>query len=185
MYKIHPKAYDEHPGPGEILVLLGLIQHHKCRRLLEIGSRYGSMLLLWSDILPKGSMIRAIDLPSGEGMCEEGNESILAVMEECKGKGIDAKLHEGNSRDPVSVAWARAEGPYDLVFIDGEHSEEALAADWKNYNELAPIIAIHDIGKTSKGMWVAWNKIRGQYKKSVTVFARNKQVPGLGVIWKD
>lgn len=61
----------------------------------------------------------------------------------------------GNGR----VAWLRAtgaaaardHGPVDFVFIDGDHSEEGLLADWRAWNPLVEpggIVALHDSRST-------------------------------------
>ena len=39
----------------------------------------------------------------------------------------------------------RQHGPYDLVFIDGDHSPAGVRADWQNYGPMARLVAFHDI----------------------------------------
>ena len=49
-----------------------------------------------------------------------------------------------DSRDPAAARWAMKHGPYDLVYIDGNHEYEYATADLHNFGRLAPIVALHD-----------------------------------------
>jgi hypothetical protein len=57
----------------------------------------------------------------------------------------------GDSSDPAVRDAARAKGPFDIVFIDGDHGYTGVKADWEYARSLAPkLIAFHDIADTIK-----------------------------------
>ncbi len=51
----------------------------------------------------------------------------------------------GNSQDSEIVSKACAAGPWDVVFIDGDHTEAGVTADFNNFKGAGKIIAFHDI----------------------------------------
>ncbi len=57
----------------------------------------------------------------------------------------------GSSADPLIQEQARRAGPFDVVFIDGDHSLMGATADWEFAQSLSPrLIAFHDIAKAIK-----------------------------------
>lgn len=76
-------------------------------------------------------------------------------------------LITGSSADPEVQQKAREAGPYDIVFIDGDHSYIGAKSDWEFALTLKPrIIAFHDIATaikhSSEGCEVdrLWNEIK-------------------------
>jgi hypothetical protein len=57
----------------------------------------------------------------------------------------------GSSTDPEVQRKARESGPFDVVFIDGDHSYAGAKADWEFSKTLCPaMIALHDVGVPAK-----------------------------------
>jgi predicted O-methyltransferase YrrM len=57
-------------------------------------------------------------------------------------------LLQGLSQDADIVAKAAANAPYDMVFIDGDHTYDLRPADWRNFSPMVVpggIVALHDI----------------------------------------
>jgi hypothetical protein len=71
-------------------------------------------------------------------------------------------VHIGNSHDDETLEWAEDEGPYDMIFIDADHSYEAVNKDWQMYNHLAKkMVVLHDIAhETLPGPRSVWNNIK-------------------------
>lgn len=60
----------------------------------------------------------------------------------------DFHLIQGDSAHPHVVKLARERGPYDIIFIDGDHHYEAVRKDWEVYAKMGKpgtIVGFHDI----------------------------------------
>jgi predicted O-methyltransferase YrrM len=58
------------------------------------------------------------------------------------------RLIEGNSSDPNVIWQCREWGPFDLIFIDGDHGYEASRNDFENYLPMLSekgIMVLHDV----------------------------------------
>lgn len=56
-------------------------------------------------------------------------------------------FHRGMSNNPDVIEAVRLEAPYDMIFVDGEHSYEGVTEDYNNYYplvRLGGVIAFHD-----------------------------------------
>ena len=67
--------------------------------------------------------------------------------------------------------------PYNIVFIDADHSYEAAPADWLNYGPLGKIVGFHDIiGEV--GVRQLWAELKAAYQTEE--FAQSHM--GIGVV---
>ena len=60
---------------------------------------------------------------------------------------IERKEHIGDSKLEEACNFARNNGPYNIIFIDGDHSYEGVWSDYHNYRHmLAPngLVVFHD-----------------------------------------
>jgi MMP 1-O-methyltransferase len=105
------------------------------RRVVEIGVYEGASALALLEALPSGAELHLIDpfgchtdaLPSGWGASERTTRRLLArAARRRAGCGPGLHWHIARSHEVA----ARFEGDVDLVFIDGDHSEEGCELDW-------------------------------------------------------
>jgi Methyltransferase domain len=157
-----------------------------CKSYLEIGVCFGQTTKLLARSFIPGARIRLIDL----GEIEDGRNGKLdlkphlnKVVGELRRKGFDVELKIGDSSDPEVVEWARSSGPYDGIFIDGDHTYAGVLADWVNYGDMGKLIFFHDIISFEHGVTKFWNEIKELTKKThaTTEFSRPM---GIGVIHK-
>ena len=111
------------------------------RRLVEIGIWHGVTTKHLRSVMDPDGVLTAVDpFPSGR-----------------LGISLQERIAHSEVGEVVNgtVTWVRATGaqaarghePVDFVFIDGDHSEEGLLADWEAWSPLvAPggIVALHD-----------------------------------------
>jgi hypothetical protein len=96
----------------------------------------------------------------------------------------------GSSRDREIQRAVLEHGPYDVVFIDGDHTYEGAKEDWKFAQTLNPsLIAFHDIADTVKhrreGCEVdkLWTQIKRTHKTSEKIVGCGWG--GIGVVTLD
>jgi predicted O-methyltransferase YrrM len=176
----------------EMRKFLDLIKREKVTRYLEIGCKHGGSLWFIGSELPPRSRIVAVDLPHGDRSFKESQPHLEACVDHLLRLGHEAYLLIGDSTDPQVIADVTKLGPFDLVFIDANHTEPYVWADWKAYGELGRMIAFHDIGwiarpEPSKKMPIevprVWAEIK-QYHRHVEI--RNcPRDNGIGVLWRE
>jgi hypothetical protein len=94
----------------------------------------------------------------------------------------------GNSRTQDIIKTVNELGPYDLIYIDGDHTYEGVKADWENYRSMGKMIAFDDIRNTipsSTGDIPGVHKLWGEIKEqgySWTELCANGTDQGIGVI---
>ncbi len=122
------------------------------RRVVEIGVYEGSSALALQRELGPGAELHLIDpfghhpdaLPGGWGASERATRRLLARGGRRLGeRGPAVHLHVAMSHE-IAACWR---GTVDLVFIDGDHSEEGCERDWLDWSPfVAPggHVALHD-----------------------------------------
>lgn len=130
----------------EIEALRRVMVEVGCLSFLEIGSRYGDSFHFLAGSLPPGSKALAVDLP-GSVWGNPGSDEFLRRSVAAVGKrGVQADVIFGDSTDAQIIVEVEQRGPWDVVFIDGDHTEAGVRSDWKEYGRKAKrICAFHDI----------------------------------------
>jgi predicted O-methyltransferase YrrM len=160
-----------------------MLEHAKgAHSALEIGSRYGESIKLIASVMAPGGRVVAVDLPYSDCVDQPDPAPFLQKnMQMIANSGFDAKLFIGNSRHPDVVQGVKSLAPFDFVFIDGDHSEEGVKADWENYGPLGKIVAFHDIVNNA-GCFKLWNEIKKTHR---TVEYTSSVWLGIGVVFMD
>lgn len=106
-------------------------------RVLEIGTWNGERA---KQLCARGAEYVGFDL--FEYATDETDEVELNVKPHCnvadvkanlREAGVESNLIKGNTRETLPRYNGR---PFDFVFIDGGHSEETIASDWKEVQRL-------------------------------------------------
>ena len=162
-------------NPWELVRLLDIIEEP--RTILEVGVMHGGTLQYWVEI---ASHVVVIDDQMRNADLWEAWADESATM-------LD--LLHGDSRDPNVIAKAEELGTYEFVFIDADHSYDAVHADWLNYSPLGHIVALHDIlPRPGYGVSEVWAMIKQGPRKWVEI-CHNETLPGnegpcgIGVVW--
>lgn len=162
------------------------------RSYLEIGSWKGGSIMLAAKVLPKGSRLVSVD--------KMLHESLQTALKDLKQNGYDTHQLLGDSMDPKTIAAAKALGPYDAVFIDGDHRIEYVTSDWVHYGQMCRIVAFHDIARDmpadNRGgphqvntFWKQFDKTKYRHAEIVSELTRTrtdtKAAYGIGVVWRQ
>lgn len=178
----------------EIDGLIDILRRENVTRFLEIGSRFGGSFWRIANALPKGSRVVSCDSAKGMGGQKAGAlDSLRLCIDALKRSGYDAQFVKGHSQSGSVIAAVRSLGPFDAVFIDGDHTYEGARQDWKNFGKAARIVAFHDIAwekpedyKLNKLVEVPrlWNEVKGSYRHEEFVDKSDGRTYGIGVLWR-
>lgn len=163
--------------PWEFASLLNMVKDLNPDAILEIGSDAGGTLYAWGQLAEK---VYSIDLPQGPFHTTEG--PLNAYGAECRA---------GDSHDHASMQWAFARSPFDMVFIDGDHTYEGC---WQDFRDYAPfvrpggLVVLHDIcyhGETSAcGVDRVWQEASKGYERKVELIQTPTHWGGIGVMMR-
>jgi cephalosporin hydroxylase len=170
---------------NEFAAFIKVVRRENIRSYLEIGSFWGGSFWGVMTSLPKGSWGVAIDAEPKKDL-EECMKHLLML-------GYDVSLIKGNSTDSKVINQAALSSPYDLCFIDADHTEHFVRQDWKNYGPMARVVAFHDIGhflryptadaKLPVDVPRVWDEIKADYRhEEIKLYRKNGY--GIGVLWR-
>lgn len=175
--------------PEEHAKFCELIAKVNAKSYLEIGSHAGGSLWRVAHAMPPGSKIVSVDLP---------HPHIKPSLEDCiaelKKTGYDARVIFGDSRRHDIVFDAAKDAPYDVVFIDANHTEPFVRLDYKNYGQMAKkILAFHDVAAISRRpnrhpieVKTVWDEIKKDNLNTEEIIADpNSGFNGIGIVWVD
>lgn len=151
------------------------------RSILEVGSRYGQTLKLLAAVMSCKGRVVSVDLPNGPWGHPKSDDSLNIAISELRSEGYEAYVMFGDSKDQRIVSAAKQLGPYDFVFIDGDHTYEGVKKDWENYGPLGTTVVFHDILQTPRqalGVWRLWAEIEGEKE----TFIADDSTMGIGIV---
>jgi predicted O-methyltransferase YrrM len=113
------------------------------KRVVEIGVYEGSSALELCKALGPDAELHLVDpfgahpdaLPSGWGATEWATRRVVART--LRARGSDAPSVHWHACLSAELA-SRWEGDADVVFIDGDHSEEGCELDWSSWHRFVP-----------------------------------------------
>lgn len=175
----------------EFLSFIDLLKREQIKSYLEIGAGRGDTFHEIATQMPVGSKVVAVDFPEQHWGLHKSQKQLIKVVFDLQQKGYKPTVEFGNSKDPDVIKVAKQHGPYDCVFIDGDHSLEGVTADWENYGELGKMVAFHDIAHKQIPnkydelieVHVLWDKLKTLYRH--VEFIEKDSTMGIGVIFRD
>jgi cephalosporin hydroxylase len=175
--------------PSEIKWLLNKVEQIKPKVVVEIGTRMGGTLFLFTKVSSQDSTVVSIDFPDGHGggyrKSREGfyksfaqpNQQIYLLKADSHAMGTLSQLKSTLGDQPI-----------DFLFLDGDHSHEGVKMDYEMYSPLVRsggLVAFHDNKPTKSNAWSGvipfWNEIKEKTNSS-EFFGTEDDWGGMGII---
>ena len=114
-------------------------------------------------------------------MRNEMGLDVFGITYEERDTHIGLPVVYGKSQDPAII---NSSAPSDLYFIDGDHSYEAVKADYENYKDKCKYMAFHDILglRSCEGVAALWNQVKLQHEYWEFICPDLGTASGIGVI---
>ncbi|OGI44360.1 MAG: hypothetical protein A2150_04830 [Candidatus Muproteobacteria bacterium RBG_16_64_11] len=170
--------------PAEITALARTVAQLQPKIILEIGTARGGTLLIWSRLASEKVI-----------SCDLRDMRVQAPLFQSfppPGSKCRVTLLSGNSHDAAfkqRVARELDGRKADFIFIDGDHSEAGVGADYRDYREFARpggIIAFHDIVERQplpgNQVYPFWQKVKTGQVTEEFVNDPNQCGFGIGII---
>jgi len=148
--------------PSEIIALAKAVRTIEPKLILEIGTSRGGTLLIWSKIASDEVISCDIEDLSVQS---EILKAFPPPDATCRVTLLTGNSHEAAFKKRVAEQLRGRN--VDFLFIDGDHTESGVTADYNDYKDfVAPggIIAFHDIVKdqpvTTNQVYYLWEKIK-------------------------
>jgi hypothetical protein len=168
--------------PEELMAMLKSLD--PVNSMLEIGHLYGFSFDLMARFLNTKIAV-AIDFPGAAYGAKDTLPAVKQIHQNLARDGIDTRLIIGDSKDEKIIKQSQEFGPYDFLYIDGDHSYEGARSDFHSYK--AKQVAFHDIANPKMGVGTFWDEIKWNYNFSEFVFHDGtdgkKMHLGIGVIY--
>lgn len=171
--------------------LIEIIKTQNVRRILEIGSRFGDSLHAMGMAMEPGGLLTSVDLPLIKPNFPHPTEMLIRAADDLIAqKDHEVHILQADSTKAETIERAETYAPYDLCFIDGDHSLPTVTQDWQNYRGMARIVAFHDITpirlnpkKATIDVPILWKQILAEGHQ-VSELVRQKAGYGIGVVWQ-
>lgn len=123
---------------------------------LEIGVEYGGTFAVTVEVLRRFTPLRqAVAVDFGP---------IPSLLDEHRRTRPEVAFVAIDSQSPGFRDFVEQRGPWDLVFIDGDHSEDGCRHDFESVHGKARMIAFHDIAEPGfPGVARVWQWVREHY----------------------
>ena len=172
---------------AEIEALCAELAADPPRRVLEIGTAGGGTLLLLAAVSRHDATLVSVDLPQPSGYAIH-RERIYRAAARSEQR---IELVRGDSHRPATlrcVSAIFAGEPVDVLFIDGDHTLEGVAADYATYAPLVRpggVIALHDIVEGPVdfvgGVPAFWRTLKGRPSDQQHEIVADYAQGGLGI----
>ena len=148
--------------PNQFGKYLAQLSQWRISSYLEIGVRHGGTFIITAEYLR-----RFHPLERAYGVDILNSPSVLRY------RRFNPKTDFLNldSRSSRFADFLNRQPPFDLVFIDGDHSEAACRNDFLRVKDHANIVALHDIASDiCPGVCKVWNEVKTQHGNEYRFF---------------
>ena len=137
----------------EIFEFIEILQQHKIKNILEIGTHKGGTFYIWTQIVDKNGKKISVDIPllhpKNKNFVDFNIRNKYLINFSDNIFIVEGDSHKDSTLEKVKEVLKVEK--LDLLFIDGDHSQNGVTLDYIMYQELVGsggIIAFHDIKNT-------------------------------------
>lgn len=152
----------------ELMKLTNFIQKKELKTYLEIGCA-------------KGDMMRYI---------ESLGVIVAGITPEKRNSHSGLLIKYGKSQDKEVIEFIieglkESGGKLGMIFVDGDHSYEAVKADYENYKGMCRYMAFHDILglRDCEGVAKLWGELKAKHKTLEFIAENRAHASGIGIIY--
>ena len=180
-----------HQKTSEIKQLAEIIKRNNPKTIVEIGTKKGGTLFLWSRVTSARKII-SIDLPGGEfgGGYHPQKKKLYKHFVIDKPTRMHLIQRDSHQEETFNLLREYLDGnKIDFLFIDGDHTYNGVKQDFEMYSTLVNkngIIAFHDIVphfRSSCQVDKFWEEIKGQFKYKEIIDEPNQTSMGIGLLF--
>lgn len=170
--------------PSEIVCLAQVVVELRPGNILEIGTARAGTLFIWSQLASKRVVSCDLEDP---GVRKYLYRAFPPLGSTCRVEALTGDSHNPAFRQRVAQAFGGE--PVDFMFIDGDHTEAGVEADYHDYCGLVRpggLIAFHDVVDkqpvpTNK-VCLFWRRLKEKAKTMEFVANANQCGFGIGVV---
>lgn len=150
---------------------LKVLSYFPITSYFEIGCKHGGTFILTVEYLKKFGTVKAAF--AVDSLDWSGLEGYLKKNKTCQ-------FIQCNSQTQSFAAMIHSHPGYDLVLIDGDHSERGVHSDFELMKYKANILAFHDIDSVScEGVCNFWRFLKKNYSEEYVLLEFCNQYPSL------
>lgn len=180
--------YYAHQKPTELAAMLDYVHKKQPKTIVEIGTYLGGTAYALQQAAPDAVLICVDDdsMPKDK----DGIDYNISFADQLKAIDVNAVAIKGDSRvfsTFESVSHITPNG-VDFLFIDGNHSYEAVKTDWELYKLLVSktgTVCFHDIAPNvaSHGSDLLWKELKeDEQYNCVEIFHKPLTWGGIGLL---
>lgn len=169
---------------SEIQALAQAVAAIKPRNILEIGTARGGTLFIWAHVASHKVVSCDIEDP---GIRRPMYEAFPPPQSACRVVHLHGDSHDATFRARVEREFAGE--PVDFLFIDGDHTEKGVEADYNDYRHLVRpggLIAFHDIiekqALPTNQVYYFWRRLKPQVNAEEFIHHPDQCGYGIGLV---
>lgn len=170
---------------SEILSLVECVKSLDPENILEIGTYNGGTLFMWANIAKR--KVVTCDLRNPDHR-EELYKKFPPTNSRCEVITLEGDSHDAKFKQKVYSEFDGSK--LDFLFIDGDHTEKGVEADFHNYKDLVRkggIVAFHDILQNQpvegNQVYYFWKRIKDEYQHQEFVDDEDQCGFGIGILY--
>ena len=167
---------------SELRWMLGHVAPRCPRRILEIGVEGGWSMWAWLQVAADDAEAMGVDAEWHSTMFTD----VMSRYPWPARERQSLKWFKGDSRaaDTVLAVHEWAKTPVDFLFIDADHSYDAVMQDWANYSPLVAkggLVGFHDVANQAAEAWAVLKRDH----RTVEFVDPDNAGMGMGLIYID